>query len=368
MSIMSKLFDRDDIAIEIGSANMRVWVKGAGLVLEEPSAVALAISRDEMEGSADERQREQDSKTSVKPCKHRVLAIGAAAGDMLGKTPGNIVVIRPMKGGVVCDYGITKKMFRYCLTHQKVKDACKGGFRRPRALIAVPSDITEVEKRALEDAAHSAGAGKVFLIEAPMSAAIGTGLPVSEPKGYMIVDIGASATKMAVTSLAGIVHSKVLSVGGDEMNNAIMTYLRDKYGLVVGEREAEDIKIKIGTACAPEKESDYEVKGLDATEGRQLVVTVNSKEIREEAFAGVLGQIEDALRGFIAHVEPELAADIVDNGIVLTGGGALLRGLDKWLAQAAGLTVRVADEPSHATILGTSVVLDVLDLLSKNAK
>lgn len=360
MSIMSKLFCRDDIGIDLGAANMRVWISGEGLVLEEPSAVALDITHEEVK-----EQGQQESKDSGKPREHRVLAIGAAAGDMLGKTPGSIVVIQPMKGGVICDYDITKKLLRYCFSHEKVKKARKGGFRRPRVVFAVPSGITEVEKRALEDAAQSAGAGDVFLIEAPMSAAIGAGLSVSEPKGCMIVDIGAFATNTAVISLAGIVHSNVLRVGGDEMNNAIVAYLRKKYNLLTGEREAEDIKIKIGTACTPDKELDYEIKGIDATEGRKLVVKIDSKEIREEALAGLLGQLEDTLRGFITRIEPELAADLVENGIVLTGGGALLRGLDKHIAAATGLPVRVADDPAHATIEGCGVVIGELEYLSK---
>lgn len=363
MSIMSKLFCRDDIGIDLGAANMRVWISGEGLVLEEPSAVALDISHEEVK-----EQGQQNSEHSGKPREHRVLAIGEKAGEMLGKTPGCLVVIRPMKGGVVCDYDITKKMLCYCLAHEKVKKARKGILRRPRAVIAVPFGITEVEKRALEDAAHSAGVGDVFLIEAPMAAAIGAGLSVSEPKGCMIVDIGAFATNTAVISLAGIVHSNVLRVGGDEMNNAIVAYLRKKYNLLTGEREAEDIKIKIGTACTPDKELDYEIKGIDATEGRKLVVTINSKEIREEALAGLIGQLEDTLRGFITRIEPELAADLVDNGIVLTGGAAQLSGLDKRLADATGLPVRVADDPTHATIEGVGVVLNELDYLSKHAK
>ena len=363
MSIMSKLFCRDDIGIDLGGANMRVWIRGEGLVLEEPSAVVLAITQEEVE-----EQKQHNSEHSGKPREHRVLAIGSRAGDMLGKTPGNLVVIRPMKGGVICDYDITKKLLRYCLHHQKVKKVRKGGFRRPRVVFAVPSDITEVEKRAVEYAAHSAGAGDVFLIEAPLSAAIGARLPISEPKGCMLMNIGASETEMVVISLAGIVHSNVLPVGGDEMNSAIMTYLRDKYSLVIGEREAEDIKIKIGTACRPEKELDYEIKGIVATEGRKLVVKIDSKEIREEALAGLLGQLEDALRGFITRIEPELAADLVDNGIVLTGGGALLRGLDKRLADATGLPVRVADNATYATIEGCGVVIGELNYISKHRK
>ena len=235
-------------------------------------------------------------------------------------------------------------------------------------MIAIPFGITEVEKRALEDAAHSAGVGDVFLIEAPMAAAIGAGLSVSEPKGCMIVDVGALATNMAVISLAGIVHSNVIRVGGDEVNNAIVAYLRKKYNLLAGEREAEDVKIKIGTACTPDKEIDYEIKGIDATEGRKLVVKIDSKEIREEALAGLLAQIEESLNEFLAHIEPELAADLVDNGIVLTGGGALLRGLDKRIAAATGLPVRVADDPTHATIEGVNLVLGELEYLSKAKK
>ncbi len=368
MDIMSKLFERSSIGIDLGSAKMRVWVAGEGLVMEEASAVALAIPREEMDVPAGDLQGQQDSKNSVKPCKYRILAIGEKAGEMLGKTPGSLVAIRPMKGGVVCDYDITKKMLRYCFSHEKVKKARKGRLRRPRAVIAIPFGITEVEKRALEDAAHSAGVGDVFLIEAPMAAAIGAGLSVSEPKGCMIVDIGALATNMAVISLAGIVHSNVLRVGGDEMNSAIMTYLRDKYSLVIGEREAEDIKIRIGTACRPEKELEYEIKGIDATEGRKLVVKIDSKEIREEALAGLLGQLEDTLRGFITRIEPELAADLVDNGIVLTGGAAQLSGLDKRLADATGLPVRVADDPTHATIEGCGVVIGELNYLSRHRK
>ena len=360
---MSKLFCRDDIGIDLGGANMRVWIRGEGLVLEEPSAVALGITHEEAE-----EQKQQNSEHSGKPREHRVLAIGAAAGDMLGKTPGCLIVIRPMKGGVLFDYDITKKLLRYCLHHQKVKKARKGGFRRSRVVFAVPSDITEVEKRALEDAAHSAGAGDVFLIEAPMAAAIGAGLPVSEPKGCMLMNIGALLTEIVVISLAGIVYSNVLPVGGDEMNNAIVSHLRKKYNLLAGEREAEDIKIKIGTACRPEKELDYEIKGIDATEGRKLVVKIDSKEIREEALAGLLGQLEDALRGFITRIEPELAADLVDNGIVLTGGGALLRGLDKRLADATGLPVRVADNATYATIEGCGVVIGELNYISKHRK
>ena len=227
-------------------------------------------------------------------------------------------------------------------------------------MIAVPFGITEVEKRALEDAAHSAGAGKVFLIESSMAAAIGAGLHVSEPMGCMIVDIGALATNMAVISLAGIVHSCAIRAGGDAMDNAIIEYMQNKHDLRIGERKAEDIKIKIGSACKQDAESDYEIK-----RGSLRSDKINSREIREEALADVLGQIVDAARKLLDIAEPELVADLVDDGIVLTGGGALLRGIDKRLAEATGLPVRVADDPMHATIEGVGVVLSELDFLSK---
>ena len=343
MNMIPKLFKSKDIGIELGSANMRVWVLGEGLVLDEPSVVTLEVP------------------SGAK--RHHVLAVGADAGDLLGKTPSNIVAVRPFMGGVIWDRDIAEKMLRYCIT--KVK---RGKFRKPRVTIAIPNDITEVEKRALEDAAHSAGAREVFLIESTMAAAIGAGIPISEPKGSMVVDLGASMTKIAVISLADIVHDRILRVGGDEMDNAIVTYLRNKYNLVIGKGEAEDIKIKIGTAWKPETELDYKIEGLDATEGRRLAVTINSREIRDEALSGVLRQIEEALKYILVHTEPELVADLVDCGFVLTGGGALLTGLDKRLADATGLPVRMADEPAHATILGVSVVMNELDFLLKNAK
>ena len=359
MKMFSKLFGFNDIGIELGAANMRVWIKGEGVVLDEPAAVTLEVPVEEEESSAAEHQKQQNFDRHVK---HRVLAIGAASGDQLGKTPGNMVVARPFMGGVICDRDITEKMLRYCIT--KVN---RSKFRKPRLIIAVPNDITEVEKRVLEDAAHSAGAREVFLIESTVAAAIGAGLPVSEPQGCMIMDIGASMTKISVISLVGIVHDRILRVGGDEMDKDIAAYLRNKYNLVIGEREAEDIKIKIGTACKPATELDYKIEGIDATEGRRFAVTINSREIREEALAETLGQIEGVLKDTLVHTEPELVAGILDSGLVLTGGGALLLGLDKRLADATGLPVRMADNPAQATILGVSVVINELDFLSKNA-
>lgn len=359
MKMFSKLFGFDDIGIELGAANMRVWVKGEGVVLDEPAAVTLEVPVEVEEPSAAEHQKQQNFDRRVK---HRVLAIGAAAGAQIGKTPGNLIVVRPFMGGIICDFDIATKVLSYCFS--KVK---RGKFRKPRVVIAVPCGIAEVEKRALEAAARSAGAREVWLVESIMVAAIGTGLPISEPKGCMVMDIGASKTEIADISLAGIVHAKGLHVGGDKMDKAIVTYLHDKYNLVIGDREAEDIKIKIGTAFKPETELDYKIEGLDATESRRLAVTINSREIREEALAETLGQIDGVLKDIIVHTEPELVADIVDSGLVLTGGGALLSGLDKRLADATGLPVRMADNPAQATILGVSVVINELDFLSKNA-
>lgn len=309
MNILSRLFGPNDVGIDLGTAKTRAWVRGEGLLLEEPSAE------------------------------------------------------RSFKDGVIPDFDTAKKAIRYCFA--KV-GRCR--LRSPRVLISVHSDITEEQKQTLERAAQAAGAKKVFLIESSMAAAIGAGLPVSEPKGCMVIDLGACMTKFAVISLAGIVHSKLIRVGGNEMDNAIMEYMRSKHDLVIGKQEAEEIKIKIGTAFKPEEELEYEVKGTAAGDGHQLSVTINSREIREEALSGVLGQIEGALKEMLGIIEPELAADLVDNGIVLTGGVAQLFGLDKRLADATGLPVRVADEPTHATIEGVGVVLDELDFLSKHSK
>ena len=341
MNMLSKLFESNDIGIDFGSANMRAWVKGNGLVLEEPAVAALKVR--------------PDAKSI------QVLSVGSEAGGYLGKTPGSIVAVRPFKAGIIPECDVTERMLGYCLA--KVDE---GKFRKPRVVIAVPSGITEVEKCAVEEAARSAGARNVFLVESIMAAAIGAGIPIAEPKGTMVVDIGASMTKIAVVSLGGIVGCNAISIGGDAMDDAIVAYLRKKYNLLAGEREAEDVKIKIGTACPPDKELEYEIKGIDATEGRRLAVKIDSKEIREKALAGLLDQIEDGLREFIAHIESGLAADIADNGIVLTGGGALLSGLDKRFADATGLSVRVADNPAHATIEGVGCVLEHLDMLAKD--
>ena len=320
MNFFSRLFGPNDVGIDLGGAKVRVWVRDEGLVLDEPTAD------------------------------------------------------RSFRAGVVPDFDTTRKALRHCF-------AKVGGFRlrRRRVVITVQTGITEAEKRILEDAAQAAGAKEVFLIESPMAAAIGAGLPVSEPKGCMLVAIGASMTTIAVISLAGIVHSKTLHVGGDAMDNciinylkreynAIMEYMRTKHGLVIGEQEAENIKIKIGTAFKPQTELEYDAKGLDAVDGRELSVTINSREIREEALAGVLGQIEGALKELLGITEPELAADLVDSGFVLTGGCALLRGLDKRLANVTGLSATVADDPLHAAIEGVNVVLGELDFLSKVGK
>ena len=309
MNILSRLFGPNDVGIDLGTATTRVWVRGEGLLLEEPSAE------------------------------------------------------HSFKDGVIPDFDTTKKALRYCLAK-----AGWGRLRRLRVLISVHSDITEEQKQTLERAVMAAGAKEVYLLESSMAAAIGAGLPVSEPKGCMVIDLGACMAEFAVISLAGIVHSKLIRVGGNEMDNAIIEYLLKKHNIVVKKQEAEDIKIKIGTACKLEKERDYKIKGRSADDGSQIAITINSREIREEAFSVVLGQIDGALKEILGIIEPELAADLVDNGIVLTGGVAQLFGLDKRLADATGLPVRVADEPTHATIEGVGVVLDELDFLSKHSK
>ena len=309
MNFLAKLFGPNDIGIDLGAAKTRAWVRGEGLLLEEPSA-------------------EYSS-----------------------------------NGGVIPDFDTAKKTLRRCIAKLG-----RGRLRSPRVIISVHSGITDDEKCMMEKAARSAGASVAFLIESPMAAAIGAGLPVSEPKGRMVVNIGASTTEVVVVSLAGIVHSKILCIGGDAMDSAIVEYMRGKHDLVIGKQEAEEIKIKIGTAFRPEEELEYEVKGEAAGDGHPLSVTITSKEVREEALSDVLGQIAGVVRDLLDITEPELAADLVDTGIVLTGGGALLRGLDKRLADATGLPVRVAENPAHATVKGVGVVLCELDFLSKFRK
>ena len=338
-----KSFFSTDIGIDLGTANSLVYAKDRGVVLREPSVVAIQA------GSK------------------RVLAVGEEAKRMLGRTPGNIIAIRPMKSGVIADFDITEAMLAYFINKVCPKRFWSK-YAKPRMVIAVPSGITEVEKRAVEDAAHAAGAGDVFLIEEPMAAAIGVGLPVSEPAGSMIVDIGGGTCEVAIISLAGIVHSySARAAGGDAMDECIMKYIQRVYNLLIGERMAEMIKIEIGSAFPTGEEKTLEIKGRDIVAGLPKTLTITSEEIRG-ALKEPVGQIVDAVRSTLDKCEPELAADLVDRGLVLSGGSSQLRGLDKLLAQQTGLPVTVADDPLSAVAEGTGVVMNELDFLSKNKR
>ena len=343
MSGKLKSFFSTDIGIDLGTANSLVYAKDRGIVLREPSVVAIQA------GSK------------------RVLAVGDEAKRMLGRTPGNIVAIRPMKSGVIADFDITEAMLGYF-----INKVCPRRFYskycKPRMVIAVPSGITEVEKRAVEDAAHAAGAGEVFLIEEPMAAAIGVGLHVDEPAGSMIVDIGGGTCEVAIISLAGIVHSySARAAGGDAMDECIMKYMQRVYNLLIGERTAEMIKIQIGSAYPTGEEQTFEVRGRDIVAGLPKTLTITSEEIRD-ALKDTVSQIVDAVRATLDKCEPELAADLVDRGLVLSGGSSQLRGLDMLLAAQTGLPVTVADDPLSAVAEGTGAVLDQLDILERNKK
>lgn len=328
-----------DIGIDLGTANTLVFVKDRGIVLREPSVVAIQAGT------------------------NRVLAVGDEAKRMLGRTPGSIVAIRPLKAGVIADFEITEAMLRYFI--RKVHARRK--WVRPRVIVAVPSGITEVEKRAVKDSATHAGAREVYLIEEPMAAAIGVGLPVQEPAGNMIVDVGGGTTEVAMISLAGIVFSRSVRVGGDEMDAAIVQYMKRVYNLMIGERTAEEIKIRIGSAYALEEEMEFEVKGLDMITALPKTLTITSQEIRE-ALQEPVTTIVEAVRNALERCPPELAADLVDRGIVMAGGGSLLRGIDKLVAEQTGLPVHRADDPMSAVAEGTGVVLNELNILRKAAR
>jgi rod shape-determining protein MreB len=329
----------NDLAIDLGTATTLVYVKGKGIVLCEPSVVAV-------------RKDSRGGKT--------ILAVGKEAKRMLGRTPGNIVAIRPMKDGVIADFEITERMLRYFIAQVH-----KGRtLVRPRIIVSVPSGITEVEKRAVRESAQSAGAREVYLIEEPMAAAIGAGLPVSEPSGNMIVDIGGGTSEVAVISLSGIVYAQSVRVGGDKMDDAVAQFIKRKYNLLIGERTAEAVKIQIGTAY-PEKEmKTMEIKGRDLVAGNPKVLQVNSEEIRE-ALAEPVNSIVEAVKTTLERTPPELAADIVDKGIVLAGGGSLLRNLDVLLREETNLPVTIAEDPLSAVVLGSGKALDELDLLKE---
>jgi rod shape-determining protein MreB len=326
----------NDMGIDLGTATTLVYVKGEGVVLCEPSVVAI--------------QRGTSN----------VLAVGEEAKRMLGRTPGSIVAIRPMKDGVIADFEVTEAMLRYFIKkvhHRRV-------FVRPRMVIAIPSGITEVEKRAVRDSAERAGARETFLVEEQIAAAIGVGLPIQEPAGNMVIDIGGGTTEMAVISLAGIVFSKSIRIGGDEMDEAIIEHIKKTYNLMIGERTAEDIKIKIGSAYHMEEELTMEVKGRDLVSGLPKTVTISSDEVRE-AMQEPIKAILEVAKLTLERTPPELAADLIERGIVLAGGGSLLRGIDKLISEETGLPVHIADDPILAVALGTGKVLSEIKYLKR---
>jgi rod shape-determining protein MreB len=325
-----------DLAIDLGTANTLVFAEGRGIVVREPSIVA------------------------VNRITNKVEAVGSAAKEMLGRTPGNIVAIRPMKDGVIADFEVTERMLDYFIK----KAHGRSLFVRPKIVISVPSDITQVEKRAVKDSALQAGASEVFIVEQAMAAAIGAGLPITEPTGNMIVDIGGGTTDVAVISLAGIVYSKSVRVASNEMDEAIIQYIKRKYNLLIGERTAEAIKIEIGSAYPLDEPISMEIKGRDLVEGVPKTLTLTDAEVRE-ALAETVGIILDAVRVALEKTPPELSADIMDKGIVLTGGGSMLKNLDRRLREETGLPIATAEEPLSSVALGTGAMLADVDLLRK---
>ncbi|MBO4295401.1 MAG: rod shape-determining protein [Desulfovibrio sp.] len=340
---MSKIFDSilgifsSDLAIDLGTANTCVFVKGQGLVLREPSVVAV----------------KKDSRGNKE-----VLAVGHDAKRMLGRVPGNIEAIRPMKDGVIADFEVTEAMLRHFIA--KVHKSRR--LVRPRIMICVPTGITQVEKRAVKESAQSAGAREVYLIEEPMAAAIGADLPIQDPISNMVVDIGGGTTEVAVISLAGIVYSRSVRVGGDKMDEAIMTHVKRKYNMLIGETTSEDIKIKIASAYPLAEEETMEIKGRDLVTGIPKNIPITSEEIRK-AISEQVDTIVQAVRIALEQTPPELAADIVDRGIVLTGGGALLKGLDQLLREETKLPITVVEDPLSTVVMGTGKALDNISIL-----
>jgi rod shape-determining protein MreB len=335
-SLVNLSFLSDDLAIDLGTANTLVYAKGRGIVVSEPSIVA------------------------VNRVTGKVEAVGRDAKDMLGRTPGNIVAIRPMKDGVIADFEITEKM----LSHFIHRAHNRSTLVRPRIVIGIPSEVTQVEKRAVKDSALKAKASEVYLVDQAMAAAIGAGLPITEPSGNMVVDIGGGTTDIAVISLAGIVYSKSVRVAGNEMDESLIQYIKKKYNLLVGERSAEQIKFEIGSAFPLDEPMTMEIKGRDLIEGIPKTLTVTDAEIRE-ALQEPVSIIVNAVRVALERTPPELSADIVDRGIVLTGGGSLLRNLDRLLREETGLPVSVAEDPLSSVVLGTGKMLSDFDLPRK---
>ena len=326
-----------DLAIDLGTANTCVYVRGKGIVVNEPSIIAI----NKVNG--------------------RVEAVGREAKEMLGRTPGNIVAIKPMKDGVIADFEYTEKMLAYFI--RKAHNN-RNVWVRPRIVIGVPSEITQVEKRAVKDSAYRAKASEVHLVEEAMAAAIGAGMPITEPSGNMIVDIGGGTTDIAVISLAGIVYSKAVRVAGNEMDEAIIQYIKKTYNLLIGERTAESIKMEVGSAYPLEERMTMEIKGRHLIEGVPKTITISDEEIRE-SLAETVNVIVDAVRVALERTPPELSADIVDRGIVLTGGGALLKNLDKRLREETGLPLAMAEDPLSSVVLGAGKMLSDFNLLRK---
>jgi rod shape-determining protein MreB and related proteins len=335
MAFLTRFFSRN-IGIDLGTANTLVYVKGKGIVLREPSVVAI--------------RRDTGS----------ILAVGEEAKKMIGRTPGNIVAIRPMKDGVIADFDVTQIMLRHFIS----KAYRRRAFFLPQVVVCVPSGVTEVEKRAVLDATKQAGAKEAFLIEEPMAAAIGAGLPVEEPTGSMIVDIGGGTSEVAVISLGGIVTSQSIRVGGDEMDDAIITYIKKTYNLMIGERTAEEVKIKAGSAYRIDEEQHMEIRGRDLVTGLPKVLTISSWEI-ESALSEPVTAILETIKTTLERTPPELAADIMEKGIVMTGGGALLKGLDKLIAEETGMPVFMAENPLDCVVLGTGKALSAIELLKR---
>ncbi len=329
-------FFSSDLAVDLGTANTLIYVRGKGVVTSEPSVVA--VNRDTKE----------------------IIAVGQEAKNMLGRTPANIIAVRPMKDGVIADYDITEKMLRHFI----LKVHHRRTLVRPRIVICIPSGVTQVEKRAVKDSAIQAGAREVYLIEEPMAAALGAGLPIQEASGNMVVDIGGGTTEVAVISLSGIVYANSVRVGGDELDDCIVNYIKRQYNLLIGTATAEDLKIKLGSAFPLEQEIRTEIKGRDIVTGIPKTIEISDSEVRD-ALKDAVFKIVEAVRIALEKTPPELSADIVDRGIVLTGGGALLKNLDKRLSHETGLPIIVADDPLKAVAMGSGRVLDELDLLKK---
>jgi rod shape-determining protein MreB len=325
-----------DMGIDLGTANTLVYVRGRGIVLQEPSVVA--IDRDTAE----------------------ILAVGNEAKQMVGRTPANIIAVRPMKDGVIADFDVTEKMLRYFMN----KASRRHGLFKPRVVIGVPSGVTEVERRAITDATLQAGAKEAYLIEEPMAAAIGAGLPVSDPTGNMVVDIGGGTTEVAVISLGGIVASKSIRVAGDEMDEAIVNHMKRHYNLMIGDRTAEEIKKEIGSAYPMANEVYMEARGRDLVNGLPKTVRISGAEI-QNALSEPVGAIVESVRMTLEKTPPELSADVMDKGIVMAGGGALLRGIDKLLQDETGMPVHVTEDPLTCVVKGTGIALENLELLKR---